>query len=292
MRSVNIFESEVAVIQEGAGDIPLLVVGPASLFLKRHMLPKAMQDTYTIYYVDIFDESISLSMSLLDDLDLDSYVEVIESIRVQLSLPMVSLFAHSALGVLGYEYAKKYADKVSSLMLIATSPIWSGEKSKMSALFFEANSGEKRKDLFQLDSERYKKIAITNPRDGFIETYVSRRAHFFFDVNNPLASEQMWKDVRHNMHLVNKYFQLIQGYDIRYSRAPDVPLFLALGMYDSSVPFFAWTDDTEKVLRKTYYHIFDRSGHYPMLEQAKSFMEELQKFNQINFSNSARLGST
>ena len=52
---VHILNKIISVSVRGCGDIPLLVIGPANLFLKPGMLPDELDDLFTLYFVDIFN---------------------------------------------------------------------------------------------------------------------------------------------------------------------------------------------------------------------------------------------
>ncbi|KPK55807.1 MAG: hypothetical protein AMS21_13230, partial [Gemmatimonas sp. SG8_38_2] len=52
------------------------------------------------------------------------------------------------------------------------------------------------------------------------------------------------------------------------------PIFLAMGPYDYVVPHILWDDQLEK-LENVSYHLFEKSGHTPQLEEPELFDEKL-----------------
>jgi proline iminopeptidase len=52
------------------------------------------------------------------------------------------------------------------------------------------------------------------------------------------------------------------------------PVFLALGRYDYVAPHVLW-ERRRKALPNMSYHLFSRSGHFPMFEEQELFDEKL-----------------
>jgi pimeloyl-ACP methyl ester carboxylesterase len=53
-----------------------------------------------------------------------------------------------------------------------------------------------------------------------------------------------------------------------------VPMILILGRYDYAVPYEAW-DGLKARLPKLTYHLFERSSHFPMIDEPARFDETL-----------------
>jgi proline iminopeptidase len=286
---VEVWGHNIPVYVRGSGSLPLLVVGPADLFRKQEMLPSGMDELFTLYFVDFFSNKITLSKEKLAQLTLQSFINTVESIRDQLKLNQLALFAHSALGVLAYEYAISHSDNVSCLLMVAAAPIWTDDKEKTTQRFFNANASQKRKERYQQDRSLFSPAKNDSQKEQFVKNYTARRALFFFDIQNLKISEEMWHGIEHSMPLVSRYFELIKNYNrgwrwhsrLRKRKHEDsyrVPTFLALGLYDSSIPFYTWIEDLKAITDKCDYFIFDKAGHYPMMEDSGTFMKELGSF--------------
>jgi proline iminopeptidase len=176
-------------------------------------------------------------------------------------------------------------------VLVAASLIWGDEKKNNSDIFFLKNGKNFSKNLLTKDSKKIEKIA--NERTpSFIEKYNAKRSLFF---RNPTRSfwNFLWSEVSLNETLTLQYFKCIEHYDIRKRLNSDVaeqmlpPVFLMLGLYDSSVPVYTWTVDLKAILEKEKieYIIFEKSGHYPMMEEPTLFVEKLIGFvNHLNLA--------
>ena len=74
------------------------------------------------------------------------------------------------------------------------------------------------------------------------------------------------------IHLFNVIFK---DYDIaiRPGRI-ETPVFLAIGRYDYLFPYFLW-DDRKDILPNLSYNLFEKSGHFPMVEEQELFDKKL-----------------
>ena len=61
----------------------------------------------------------------------------------------------------------------------------------------------------------------------------------------------------------------------------NVPKFLALGRYDYNIPYREW-DSARKATPHLTYHLFERSGHFPMIEESALFDDRLINWVKAN----------
>lgn len=275
--TVKIFDADVPVFIEGHGPEPLLIVGPADLFRKNHLLPDEMKALFTLYFVDLFSSTIALDADAASLIKFTDFVTSIDSIRDQLHLDTVGLFAHSALGILAYEYALKYPEKTRYLLLVSAPPIWTPYKKNESDSFFLNNADEARKQLYQLDQNNLVGNPGETQQEQFVRRYLSNRALFFYHSHDEVLNN-MWQEVSHCMPLIHRYFELIREYDIRNQAKVTVPVFLGLGLHDASVPYYTWVEDVKEISDGAICYIFTDSAHYPMLEEKEHFVEQLKVF--------------
>jgi proline iminopeptidase len=104
--------------------------------------------------------------------------------------------------------------------------------------------------------------------------YVRNGPRYFYDA----AYDFSWAWVGRNFsaELMDRFFSVIlPTYDPRPKLASNtVPIFLVLGRYDYAVPYEAWSGIKEKIPHLTY-ELFDRSAHFPMLEERARFDDRL-----------------
>jgi proline iminopeptidase len=288
---VKIFAKEVSVEIRGKGTIPMLIVGPASLFKRNGLLPKELYEHFTVYFVDLFAAAETPPLTDYGKLTLADFVNALEQIRSQLKIEKMVLFAHSANGVLAIEYANSYCERVLLNVLVGTMPIWGDYRKDLVMNFFQGNASEIRKKINDNNQEIIHLSEHSSPAEKFIAQYKARKAQFFEDnnlVNSLSAIDNLWDNITLDIELVNRYFTVIADYDLRLREYNPIPTFIALGLHDASCPFYAWTDDIKEWFAKKQtipfeglvkLYIFD-SDHYlmsPVFNHAKPalFIEKL-----------------
>lgn len=277
-QTIHTLGKTLPVFIRGQGNIPLLVLGQASLFKKPGFIPKELDAYFKIYFVDLFEKQENQSFIDVHTLKLDSFINAIESIRSQLGLEKIALFAHSASGVLAIEYSRQYQKNVLLNIIVGTAPIWGNYKNKLSEDYFKHNATLDRHCLFKQDQQA---LFESKEKKDFSKVYMARRTLFFSNPRN-VFWQSLWEGVNQDEALIDRYFQLIQDYDIRKRPYYETPIFLALGLRDYSAPFYAWTDDIAnsehrfrpleekayKEIPSRAYYIFN-AAHFPMLEDSE-----------------------
>lgn len=284
-KTVHIFNKKIPVYQRGAGQIPLLIIGPAGLFKKPNMLPQTFDEVFTIYFVDLFEKT-QTELENITNLTLDDFVAQLEAIRAQLGLKKIALFGHSANGILAFEYASKHPNNVFINILVSTAPIWGNYKNEVIKKYFDQNAIEERQALYRADqarlTESMSNINATGELNQFVIGYNARRAHFYFQPESPVW-ETLWDNLHLDQKLVSHFFSLVKDYDIRDRHYDSgIPTFLGLGLYDYSCPFYVWTDEAKAQLSNIEYYIFKESGHYSQVEEFSSFSTKLFAYMERN----------
>lgn len=304
MSKISIFGKKVPVFRRGMGNIPLLILGQASLFRKEGFLPEQMDGLFTIYFVDIF-EKLDAAASTMDysHLTLEDFVKVVNDIIKFLGLSQVALFAHSAAGVLACKFSETYPEKILFSIIVATAPAWGIKKDQAVLEYFKLNAEEERQEIFKEDQAALIKAKLPI---SFTQAYNARRAQFFY---NPIDVrwKKLWDGINQDAALVEQYFKLI--IDFKFSTSVKTAHFLALGLYDFSNPFYSTTEDLNKKDRQVAplgnffqprnqkepllrYYIFEKSGHYPFIEESELFMNTLTDFiKQVNPDSSSFIQS-
>jgi len=119
--------------------------------------------------------------------------------------------------------------------------------------------------------------ACVVPRDAFAMRYVRNSPKYFYDASYDFSWAWVGRDF--SVELLNRFFSVIAvDYDPRPKlSANSVPMFLALGRYDYPVPYGMWDGVKEKIPHLTH-HLFERSGHFPMLEEHALFDDLLTRW--------------
>lgn len=102
--------------------------------------------------------------------------------------------------------------------------------------------------------------------------YLALGPKFWYDPNYDWSS---MLDYYSNVEGWNHFFNVIMGnYDITHGNQITTPIFLALGQNDYIVPYVLW-DDVKDIFPNLSYHLFEKSGHFPMFEEQEIFDKRL-----------------
>ncbi len=101
-------------------------------------------------------------------------------------------------------------------------------------------------------------------------TYARNGPLYWYDPS--YDSYWIWAGRHFSVGMTDRFFGVILAdYDLRPELSEiEAPIFLALGRHDYAVPYETWEDSRESAPNLTL-HLFDRSGHFPMLEERGLF---------------------
>lgn len=243
----------------------------------------------SIYYPRLFSENLRhhLRLIFLDNrafaptpleeypkaFSLDLLLDDIECMRRELKLDQVRVIGHSGNAFLALEYAKKYPENVSHVIMIGTGTNFSEESYKSADLHWKQHATDDRKQALEKqfannpDSE-FEKVPIDRQ---FIWNYLRHTPRIWYDYAADYSP--LWKDVNVNGALFNYIWgELFCDIDITKNlETLDKPVLLALGRHDYIVtPPESWNPIYPK-FRNIDVKIFEHSGHSPFYEEPELF---------------------
>ncbi len=254
---------------EGAG-IPTLVIGSALYYPKS--FSRALRRYLRMAFVDWrgFAEPISKE----EDINgLDAYIDDIERLRQELHLKKVVVIGHSAHALLALEYAKKYPDHVSAVVMIGISPNLSSKYAEWAAKSWAETASSERKAA--LNSRLQDDFSGLSRSQQFIKWYVSRDPQAWYDYN--FNSAPLWDGIKLQMdHFDDLYGVILRDLDVANGlKDLHKPVFLAMGKYDYIVaPMTAW-EPLKPQFHNLTPRLFEKSGHSPQFEESGLFDQEL-----------------
>jgi len=142
--------------------------------------------------------------------------------------------------------------------------------------FWESDASDERKMILKQNFEKIAEDELSqmSPKERVVKTYMAMTPKLFYDPRYDLS--WIYEGVESNQDIANHLFQVIfKDYDIakRLGRI-ETPVFLAIGRYDYLWPYFLW-DDRKDVLPNLSYNLFEKSGHFPMVEEQELFDKKL-----------------
>jgi proline iminopeptidase len=201
----------------------------------------------------------------------------LELVRNELGLGEVVIIGHSGHALMALEYAKKYPDSVSHVVMIGIAPDLSAKNSAKADNYWETTASAERKAALEHNWEGVPEEAPAEsyPGQNFVKTYVRNGPRAWYDQD--FDSTPLWENEDVNMDMFNHVWgTLLAELDITQGlEAFDRPVFLALGKYDFLVaPPSSW-GSIKPGFNNLTTRVFEKSGHTPQYEQAELFDSEL-----------------
>ncbi|MBO9542122.1 alpha/beta hydrolase [bacterium] len=253
---------------EGEGQ-PALVIGSAVYYprtfseqLRRHL---------RLVFVDHRGFAPGSTTTDTAAFSLDRLIEDVERVRQQLGLERMIVIGHSGHAFMALEYAKRYPEHVSHVVLIGAGPDYGEANSKAADRYFEDLVDAPRRAALERNLALLPAELEAAPERRFITFCIRLGARSWFDPDFDAAP--LWEDVEVNMAMFDHVWGTVfRDIDItRGLETFDRPVFLGLGLYDFLVPpHYTWSPIRAKFKDLTV-RLFAKSGHTPQLEEPEAF---------------------
>ena len=263
--------AQLRYVIEGEGT-PCLAIGHSES--QRLLLSRHLRSHFRFYFLDLRHNVEARNTLDVSQITLDTYLDDIDTARRALGLDRTALFGHSHHALIALEYARAYPQFVTHVIISGCSPRteWgAGDE------FWESDASEERRAIFEqnlLDNPE-EVLAGLAPHERWLRTYQIRAPKLLYD---PTFDILPLLEPVHNDQEVFLHLQLVilKDYDIAArSKQISTPVFLALGRFDYVAPYTLWDDSSKQVIQDLSYHLFERSGHFPMVEEQELFDQEL-----------------
>ncbi len=233
----------------------------------RRLTPPQLTKYLRLVYVDLRGGGRSTGDP--SDLTFDVLATDLEAIRRELRVERVAVLGHSILGVLAIEYGRRFPASVSHVIVVGTPP--TGDMTLLaakSAAFFEEHASEDRKRLLRDNLSKLPEGASMG------ESMHAQTPMRFYDARFDAAPLFAEADVKPALlrHIMGT---LTAGWSVTAEpKSLRVPIFVALGRYDFTVPYVLWNGVAEGLPDATL-RIFEESGHQPFFEEPEMFADAL-----------------
>jgi proline iminopeptidase len=244
--------------------------GPACVVLSsigtkpyERMMPAQLSERIMLVFVDLRGGGRSTGDA--NDLTFDLLTEDLESVRAALGVEKVAVLGHSILGTLAIEYGRRSPETVSHVIAVGTPP--RGDMAWLQAkatAFFESDASEDRKRILRENLAALPQGASL--AQMLIATVPARFYDARFDAKPWFAEAEFQPEL---------FAHLLGGLTREWDATREIdslrlPVLLAHGRYDYTVPCALWNGLLEKLPRVTL-EIFERSGHHPFVEEPDRF---------------------
>jgi proline iminopeptidase len=208
--------------------------------------------------------------------ELTTIADDIERARQALRLERIAIFGHSGHAYMALEYAKKYPQHVSHVVMIGIAPDLSPQSTQLAERYWQESVCPERKATLEDNLRRLpdEQLAGLSPSARFVKTYVRSGPRIWYDPHYDCSP--LWDGVEPNEVLFRIWGEVFSKIDITQGLdALDQPVFLAVGRYDFLVaPPSSW-DPVRPHFRDLTMRVFERSGHTPQYEEPELFDNEL-----------------
>ncbi len=252
-------------------------IGPTCLVLSaigtkpyERLMPEVLDDFLQLVFVDLRGSGRSTGDPA--DLTFDVLAEDLDAIRTALGVERVAILGHSILGVLAIEYGRRRPASVSHVIAVGTPP--HGDMVAVSAsakAFFDQDASADRKQILRDN------LALLPPNASVRQITQAQTPTRFFDATLDTAPLFAGSDVKGQLlqHLMGT---LTPEWDVTVGASGlQVPILLALGRYDYTVPHTLWEPVIDGLPGVTLQR-FERSGHHPFFEEPELFAAVLQRW--------------
>jgi proline iminopeptidase len=215
------------------------------------------------------------------EFELDKLVDDVERLRQHLGLGRVAVIGHSGHAYMALEYAKKYPEWTSHVVMIGASPKDDQANGELAHQNYQrlADADRLAAEQENMRTISDEELAALPPSEAFVRGYVRDAAWRWYDPR--FDCTPLWEGVTANMDMFGYVWgKLFAEIDIaRGLEQFNRPVFLANGRFD----FGAWPstwDDAKSKFKNLTIRIFEKSGHTPQFEEPELFDQELIKWMQ------------
>lgn len=184
MTAVNIKEIEgykLSYVIEGCG-VPALVLGSSTYYSR--VFSQNLRKHLKITLCDHRGFATTSEVSQVADFELDKLIDDFETIRATLNLDKMVVIGHSIHAFMALEYARRFLDRVSHLVLIGSSPMVGGDVYQAADEYFDQTASMERKRAFALVMERFS----TSKDPSFVARMLAFAPKLWFDYEFDAAS--------------------------------------------------------------------------------------------------------
>jgi proline iminopeptidase len=263
---------------EGSG-IPLVLIGNTRLYPP--VFSQELREHFQMIFVDT-----RLVVPTEDGFDvgsitLETLAEDVEALRRELALEKIAVLGHSVHGLIALEYGRRFPQHTTHVIMLATPSrsllaFSDGGSDFIPEVkeYFDRDTSEERKAIFKRNLEGLpEKLSQAPPEKQFGVWYAAHAPYFFYDPNYDPA--WLFEESENNPAVFRQVFEsALNGYDAGQALdETQAPIFLAVGRRDYGAPPYMWEEYRDKP--NFSFNLFEKSGHYPMMEEQELFDQKL-----------------
>lgn len=271
---VKVGDIDIFYTMAGAGPTCLVPSLAGTPIYERTFTP-ALQDVMRLVFVELRGNRTATGD--IDALTFDAMVDDLDGVRRALGLGRVAVLGHSAHSFLALAYAARHPESTSHVLAIAGAPGMTAAVAARTATYWELIASPERKRIVAENRARLtaEVLARLTPSERVIVPYVANGPVFFPDPTYDCTP--LWAG---HEQISDRLFARFWGPQAQFGAFdPDAtlpkvvaPAFIGQGVFDFAAPPHAWAGELEKLPDATY-RAFERSGHYPQVDEPEALRE-------------------
>lgn len=273
--SVTVDGTKLTYKIEGKG-IPCLVLETDPAYYS-----EKLRDHFEMHFINARYSAEDYTPIPPEEYTLNTLFHDIDTLRAAMGLEKFAIMGHSIHGAVAYEYAKRYPEHVSHVIMIAT-PNNAGPEAYDAATLHWANASEERKSMYEENMANIKEsIEQLTPKEAFVKIGSAEGPKRWYDAG--FDATAYYERMILNFDLIEQLFgRLFANYTMfKEGEHPNIPTFLAIGKSDYVVPYTLWEGKYDTLSNLTIAY-FDKSGHTPQLEESDLFDKRLLEWINEN----------
>ena len=204
---------------------------------------------------------------------IDAIIDDFEAMRQQLKIDKWIVLGHSGNAYFALEYAKKYPQQTSGVVMVGIAPDLSPENTTFGLEHWQSIASDERKQALATSLKKNPDTSLADlaASDYFIADYVRKTPRIWYDYN--FDALPLFSDSYFNVDMISYVWgELFATIDLAENANNfDIPIWVALGKYDSLVAPLASWKELQQCFPTMEITVFDKYGHTPQYEEAERF---------------------
>lgn len=277
---ITLNDATYPVTLKGTGQ-PCLVIGIASLM--ERSLSEDFFNAFKCFFTDLYWVK-EYGVRDPQNIKMDDIIDDIKKVIETLGLEKPILMAHSAYGIVALELAKKYPDLCGGLIIIGTPVNSNPQVAAQNNAIFEEEADERRKKIakerrLQLEAED---LSGLSPSNRFKREYIFGAAPRYWHQPDYDCSA-LWEGLELDPLLDHFFAKILPHIDVTQGLENiTIPVFHAVGLSDYDCCPWLW-NNLPALPPHMINLYFEESGHWPHMEEAEKFNQEVVKFFKIDY---------
>jgi proline iminopeptidase len=256
----------------GAG-LPCLVPSLAGTPIYERTFTLALGGTLQLIFAEL--RANRTAVRDVAALTLRALTEDMDALRQALGLERLPVLGHSAHSILALAYAAHFPQRISRVIIVGGLPALSPTLHEQIAGYWEVVAPPDRKQLLAENRARLTDEVLERltPSERPTVTYAADGPLYFYDPTYDCTP--LWAGHDDFSWELYQRFWGPGGQSATFDLDGSFPrivalVFIAHGVFDFSVPPTVWVGIKDQLPSQTY-HAFERSGHYPQMEERATF---------------------